>query len=59
MLQLHLRTKQFFQRAVTLSPNRNLTSEIICVSNSPLCNSSPRASTVVLRETYKKVLRFE
>lgn len=33
---------------------------MICVSNSPLCNSSLSASTVVLeRESYKKVLRLE
>lgn len=47
--------------SVAPSPNRNHTGEITLkqVSNSPLCNSSPRASTVVPEKNYKKVLRLE
>lgn len=48
------RTKRLIQGAVALSPNRNFSSEIMCISNSPLCNSSPRASTVVLERITKR-----
>lgn len=67
MLQQYLRTKQTELNSVGFSniepsPNRNLTGEIILkqVFNSPLCNSSPRVSTVVPeKKNDKKVLRLE
>lgn len=61
MLQQYLKTKQTALNSVGFSntepsPNRNLTCEIILkhVSNSPLCNSSPRVSTVVPEKKLQK-----